>query len=71
MCKRSGVSIDHVLLHCHYAHKLWSLVFCLFGIHYVLVGCSGYIRLCLKGSWICWSVGEGPLVDILVLIFGV
>ena len=30
--------------------------------------CSGYIGLWLKGSWICWSVGEEVLVDIVLLI---
>ena len=33
MCKRCGESVDHLLLHCPIAWELWSLVFCLFGIH--------------------------------------
>ena len=45
MCKQSGNSIDHRLLHCSYV-VLWSLVFCLFG-------------LCLWAFWRCWSVGKG------------
>ena len=36
MCKRCGESVDHLLLHCTIARELWSLVFCLFGIHWVM-----------------------------------
>jgi hypothetical protein len=32
MCKRSGESVDHLLLHCFVARELWSMVFGLFGI---------------------------------------
>ena len=28
--------MDHLLIHCPIACELWSLVFCLFGIHYVI-----------------------------------
>ena len=33
MCKSCGESLDHLLFHCPIACELWSLVFCLFGIH--------------------------------------
>ena len=36
MCKRCGESVDHLLLHCPIASKLWSLVFCLFELHWVM-----------------------------------
>ena len=36
MCKKCGESVDHLLLHCPIACELWSLVFCLFGIHWVM-----------------------------------
>ena len=36
MCKRYGESMDHLLLHCSIAWELWSLVFCLFGIQWVI-----------------------------------
>ena len=36
MCKRCGKSVDHLLLHCPIAWELWSLVFCLCGIHWVM-----------------------------------
>ena len=36
MCKRCGESVDHLLLHCPVACELWSLMFCLFGLHWVM-----------------------------------
>ena len=36
MCKRCGESVDHLLLHCSIAWELGSLVFCLFGIPWVM-----------------------------------
>ena len=37
MCKRCGQSVDHLLFHCPIAYDLWSMVFCLFGIHWVIL----------------------------------
>ena len=36
MCKRCGESVDHLLLHCPIAYELWSSLFFLFGIHWVM-----------------------------------
>ena len=36
MCKRNGENVDHLLLHCPLASEMWSLVFCLFGIHWIM-----------------------------------
>ncbi|XP_050249419.1 uncharacterized protein LOC126696758 [Quercus robur] len=36
MCRCNGETVDHLLLHCGKAHKLWSLVFRSFGISWVL-----------------------------------
>ncbi|KAK9995838.1 hypothetical protein SO802_020524 [Lithocarpus litseifolius] len=36
MCKGCGESVDHLLLHCPIAWELWSLVFCLFGVQWVM-----------------------------------
>ena len=36
MCKRCGESVDHLLLHCPIAYEMWSVVFCLFGICWVI-----------------------------------
>lgn len=36
MYKQSGENVDYLLLHCPIAFEMWSMVFCLFGIHWVL-----------------------------------
>ena len=36
VCKRCGELADHFLLHSPIAYELWSLVFCLFGIHWIM-----------------------------------
>ena len=36
MCKGCGESIDHLLLHCSIASEMWSMIFCLFGICWVM-----------------------------------
>ena len=36
MCKRCGESVDHLLLHCSIAWELWSMVFGLFDIQWVM-----------------------------------
>ena len=32
MCRHYGETIDHLLLHCEMAHRLWSFVFITFGL---------------------------------------
>ena len=36
MCKGCGESIDHLLIHCPIAYEMWSMIFCLFGICWVM-----------------------------------
>ena len=36
MCKRCGEFVDHLLLHCHIAFEMWSMIFCLFGVCWVM-----------------------------------
>jgi hypothetical protein len=36
MCKKKGESIDHLLLHCDIACELWSFMFSLFGVEWVM-----------------------------------
>jgi hypothetical protein len=35
-CPNKGFSIDHLLLHCEFARALWSYVFMLFGVEWVM-----------------------------------
>ena len=37
MCKGCGESVDHLLLHCLIAFEIWSMIFCLFGICWVML----------------------------------
>ena len=52
MCKRNGEIVDYLLLHCSFARELWSMVFSLFGLQWVIS--KGVIEL----------VGKAVLVDI-------
>ena len=36
MCKRCGESVDNLLLHCSISYEMWSMIFCLFGICWVM-----------------------------------
>jgi hypothetical protein len=36
LCKKSGESIDHLLLHCEVVQALWSYVLTLFGVEWVM-----------------------------------
>jgi hypothetical protein len=38
ICKKSGESIDHLLLHCEVAIEVWNMVFQLFGVMWVMPG---------------------------------
>ena len=48
MCKSNGESVNHLLLHCSVAQELWSLIFALFGIAWVMP--RGVVDLLS-----CWS----------------
>lgn len=36
MCKRSGKTTDHLLVHCPVTREMWNIVFSLFGINWVM-----------------------------------
>jgi hypothetical protein len=36
MCKKSGESIDHLLLRCNVAHDMWSIFNSLFGVEWLM-----------------------------------
>jgi hypothetical protein len=70
MCKKNGESVDHLLIYCEVATRLWHYIFTLFGIEWVMpqkvldlfaywnhVG-GGGILLKLFGGWLlCVSFG--------------
>ena len=59
LCKQSGESVDHLLLHCSLARELWSLVFGLFGVSWVM--------LChVLHLWAGWQVNFGDTRNMVV-----
>ena len=48
MCCCNGETVDHLLLHCEKAYRLWSLVFRSFGISWVL---PRSVAVTLFGWW--------------------
>ena len=51
MCKMCGKSVDHLLLHCPIAYESWSMVFCLFGIHWVMLYKVSEVLASWKGKF--------------------
>jgi hypothetical protein len=60
MCCCDGETVDHLLLHCNAAQKLWNYVFLTFQVHWVLPRQVG----------ICYLGGIIGLVSI-ILTFGI
>jgi hypothetical protein len=50
MCKRSGESIDHLLLHCDVARDLWSAIFSLFSVTWVMPETVLDMLACWRGQ---------------------
>uniref|UniRef100_A0A2N9EHP5 Reverse transcriptase domain-containing protein n=1 Tax=Fagus sylvatica TaxID=28930 RepID=A0A2N9EHP5_FAGSY len=59
MCKASGESVEHLLLHCPYAKEMWDMVFALFGIQWVMP--RGVLAL-----FECWQGNFGGHQNIVV-----
>ena len=51
MCNMNGESMDHLLLHCAYVHNPWSLVFCMFGVQWVMPWKVVDLLACWKGDF--------------------
>ena len=50
MCKRNGESVDHLLILCSIAFDLWSMMFTLFGIHWVMPKTMVDLLACWQGK---------------------
>ena len=50
MCDSNGESVDYLLLYCSIAFKLWSMVFALFGIYWVMPKTVVELLACCKES---------------------
>ncbi len=50
MCKASGESVGHLLLHYPYAKEIWDMVFALFGIQWVMPRSVLVLFECWQGN---------------------
>lgn len=71
MWKINGESVDHLLIHCPIATKLWSMVFTLCGIHLVMLKTAVDLLACWQGKfrwseW-CYMDGHSTLLDVVHL----
>ena len=66
MCKKSGESADHLLLHCEVASALWNYIFTLFGLEWVMPRQILDLLTSWGGSFGCGlvngSMEDGPVV---------
>jgi hypothetical protein len=51
MCKMSGETIDHLLLHYEVAKDSWVSIFCLFGIEWVMPNRWVELLACWRGQF--------------------
>jgi hypothetical protein len=51
MCKKGGEIVDHLLLHCPFAWELWSMVFDLFGVLWVMPRSIVEMLDCWQGNF--------------------
>ena len=58
MCKGAGESVDHLLLHCDYASELWSFIFCIVGLQWVMP-CK------VSDLLACWRRRAGSSKDVI------
>ena len=80
MCKRSGESVAHLLLHCPIASELWSFIFSIFGVQWVMPSeimdlmacwCNGLGRSRNIEIWraaphcVFWCIWGREIVDVL------
>jgi len=57
MCKNNRESVDHMLLHCPTATELGTIVFALFGVHWVMPNTVVDLLACWKGKFGCHRNG--------------
>jgi hypothetical protein len=51
MCKNGGETVDHLLLHYSFAREIWSMVFGLFGVYWVMLSSTLELLECWQGSF--------------------
>ena len=59
MCKNSGETTDPLLLYCAYATDIWSMLFCLFGIQWIMPEKTMNLLAYWRRFWetlLCWCM---------------
>jgi hypothetical protein len=51
LCKKSGETVDHLLLHCKLGSALWSSIFGLFGLAWVIPRRVRDLFACWRGKF--------------------
>jgi len=69
MCKKSGESIDHLLLHCEVACNLWNYILTLFGVQWVMPRKVLELFTCWGDSFRCDPTKEVWLLVPLCLMW--
>ena len=68
MCKKSGELVNHLLLHCPITYELWSMVWALFGLQWVMPHGVSDLFLRWQGSFSGhWSIDLWRVVPHCVL----
>uniref|UniRef100_A0A2N9HVB8 N-acyl-aliphatic-L-amino acid amidohydrolase n=1 Tax=Fagus sylvatica TaxID=28930 RepID=A0A2N9HVB8_FAGSY len=61
MCKKGAESVEHLLLHCPFAGEIWSMVFGLFGVVWVMLRTILELLDCWQGCFVQRQIGETSL----------
>ena len=75
MCKCNGESVDHLFLHCSVAMDLWSMVFGLFGVSWVMPQSVVGLLACWQGRFSrhrnsrCFEDKERSILDLKLFFF--
>jgi hypothetical protein len=66
MCKKNVEAVDHFLCHCGTTYALWSSIFGLYGLMWIMPRCGESLRLL---EWVVWLFLKGSSVeDDLILL---
>jgi hypothetical protein len=68
MCKKAGESVNHLMIHCEYAQELWTMIFCLFGVSWVMPQTTYDLLHCWrrKGpAYVVWNAIPSSLMWLL------
>lgn len=58
MCKSDGESVCHLLLHCSQAYNLWTFIFSLFGVSWVIPNWFIELLACWHGGVWCHTAAS-------------